>query len=418
MIGSRGLIDLGPLRASPDFRRCWAGTTLSSFGGRLTLVAVLYQAWELTGSTVTLGLIALVEGASVLVAGLVGGSLADRVDRRALVLASTSGQMATVALLAVLTSLGATALGPLVALVAVKAGFGALGAPARRTFAARLLPREHVSAGIALTHVGFQAAMLVGPAVGGVIVAARGVGVCYTLDALTFGGALYAVLRLPSMRPSASREDRGNGRLSAGFRVIGSTSALRGAFLTDLLATVMAMPVSLFPALNAQRFGDDPRNLGLLLSALAVGGVAAGAASGMVTRSPRPGRVMLVAAATWALGIVGLGVAPQLWLALAALALAGAADTLSVISRATVVQLATPDALRGRVSAVEHVVGVAGPEVGNFRGGLVAGVTSGPFAVVAGGVLCLLGVAAVAVTHPSLRRYEVRDEAVPSALST
>lgn len=408
MIGSRSLIDLRPLRTSADFRRCWAGTTLSSFGGRLTLVAVLYQAWELTGSTVVLGLIALLEGASVLVVGLMGGSLADRVDRRALVLVSTAGQAAAVALLAVLTSLGATALGPLVALVALNAGFGALGAPARRTFVARLLPREDVSAGVALSHVGFQAAMLVGPAVGGMIVATRGVGACYTLDALTFGAAFYAVLRLPSMRPTSSPEDRDDDRLSAGFRVIGRTPALRGAFLTDLVATVMAMPVSLFPALNAERFGDDPRKLGLLLSALALGGVAAGATSGVVTRSPRPGRVMLVAAATWAVGIVGLGLAPELWLALASLALAGAADTLSVISRATVVQLAAPDALRGRVSAVEHVVGVAGPELGNFRGGLVAGVTSGPFAVVAGGVLCLLGVAAVALTHPSLRAFDVR----------
>jgi MFS family permease len=192
---------------------------------------------------------------------------------------------------------------------------------------------------------------------------------------------------------------------------------LRGAFLTDALATVLAMPIALFPMVVAQRFGGAPQTLGLLFSAIAVGGVVAGALSGAVTRSRRPGSTMLAAATVWGLGIAGFGLAGQLWLVLLCLAVAGAADTVSVISRGTVVQLATPDSHRGRVSAVEHVIGVAGPDLGTFRGGLVAGLTSAAFAAVSGGLLCVLGVALVAARNPALRRFDAAAHTDPETLS-
>lgn len=180
---------------------------------------------------------------------------------------------------------------------------------------------------------------------------------------------------------------------------------LRGAVASDVLATVTAMPVALFPVINEERFGGNPQTLGLFLTSVAVGGVAASAASGLATRSPRPGIVMLAAAGVWGVGITGFGLTSSAWLTLAALAVAGAADTIAVVARGAIVQLASPDSHRGRVTSLEHVVGVAGPDLGNFRGGLVAGMTSAAFAATSGGLLCVLGVAAIAVVNGPLRRF-------------
>lgn len=194
-----------------------------------------------------------------------------------------------------------------------------------------------------------------------------------------------------------------------GWRFVATRPALRGAVATDLAATVLAMPVALFPVLNAQRFGGDPRTLGLFLSAIAAGGTTAILASGAVTRARRPGAVLLVAAGTWGAALAGFGAVHALAPTLACLALAGAADTVAVISRGTVVQLATPGDHLGRVSSVEHVVGAAGPGVGDARAGAVAALTSASASAVTGGLACLAVVVVLAVTSPDLRRWQHTD---------
>jgi hypothetical protein len=279
-----------------------------------------------------------------------------------------------------------------------------------------VLERDQVAAGIALTHIGFQAAMLIGPAIAGLVIGGWGLPVCYLLDAATFGVALYGVASLPAMPPAGPSavggrteprtvEHAGIRAIGAGWRYIARRPALGGSFLTDLAATVLAMPVALFPVINQERFGGNPETLGLFFSAIAVGGIGAGILSGAVTRSPRPGVIQLVAAGGWGLALAGFGVTGVLWAALACLVIAGAADTVSVISRGSVVQLATDDPFRGRVSAVEQLVGVAGPELGNVRGGLLAGLTSATASMTGGGLLCVAGVALIAATHPALRRF-------------
>ncbi|MET9019090.1 MFS transporter [Actinopolymorpha sp. NPDC004070] len=405
-----GFLDTRPLRSSPAFRRLWVGTTLSRLGGQLTMVAVLYQVWELTGSPAAVGLLGLVQAVPMVVFGLVGGSLADAVDRRRLVLVTTAGQLMVAGLLAVQAFTGLRSYAVLLVLVAAQSAGGALGAPAWRTFVPRLLPTEQVTAGVALFHVSFQLAMLGGPVLGGLVIAHAGVGVCYLVDAVTFLAALYGVRGLPAMRPVGTTARPGIRTVWEGWRFVASRPALGGAFLTDVFATVLAMPVALFPVVNAERFGGRPETLGLFFTAIAVGGVCAGAVSGRVTRSGRPGVVMLVTAAVWGVGLAGFGLAPYLWPGLGCLAVAGAADTFSVISRGSIVQLATPDSHRGRVSAVEHVIGVSGPDVGNFRAGLVGDLTSATFALVAGGLMCMAGVAGVAATNRSLRRFSSTTE--------
>jgi predicted MFS family arabinose efflux permease len=188
-----------------------------------------------------------------------------------------------------------------------------------------------------------------------------------------------------------------------GLRFLGGHRVVRGALITDLAATVLAMPMSLFPLINEERFGGSPRTLGLFLSAVAVGGVTATALSGWVTRLARPGTVMLCGAAVWGAALALFGLTGSAWAGLGLLVVAGAADSVSVLSRTTIVQTRTPDALLGRVTAAEQIVGQAGPHLGNLRGGLVAGWSSGATALITGGVLCVLAVAYVATSTPELR---------------
>jgi MFS family permease len=274
----------------------------------------------------------------------------------------------------------------------------------------QLLPRELLAAGIALNRIGSQAAMLVGPAIGGVVVNAWGTGACYLVDCLSFLAALYGVLGLPRMRVDAVIKP-GVRAVWDGLRFVMATPVIRGALITDLAATVLAWPVSLFPVINAERFGNDPRTLGLFFTALAVGGVAASVLSGTFSQLPRHGMVVLAGSVGWGIGLVLFAFSPVPWLALVFLAVAGAADTVAVVSRSTIVQLHTPSELLGRVTAAEQVVGQAGPDLGNLRGGLVAQFTSPVTALASGALLCIAAIAAVAVTTPGLRT--ARDDVEP-----
>ncbi|WP_035276071.1 MFS transporter, partial [Actinoalloteichus caeruleus] len=187
--------------------------------------------------------------------------------------------------------------------------------PPRRTFPVRLLPRDLVSAGIALQHLTFQAAMLLGPAVAGFVIGRWGLTACYAVEAVAFLVSLYAVLRLPSLPPRGAEEHRpGIRSIVEGVRHITRTPVVRGAFGTDLFATLLAMPIALFPVVNEARFGGAPETLGLFLSAVAVGGVAAGLVSGLVTRADRPGLVQSWAAGTWGVALACFGLADPLWL--------------------------------------------------------------------------------------------------------
>lgn len=405
------LLDVTPLRTNPAFRRLWIGSSINALGGQLGAFAVLLYVWQLTGDPFWVGVAALVRGGSVAVFALVGGTVADAVDRRLLVLLTSTGQLLASAVTAAVVLRGPGTLWPLLLLLGVQSALGAIGAPARRTFVPRLLPRDQVAAGIALTHGSFQGAVLLGPVVAGFVADGWGVEACFMLDALTFVAGLHGVWGLPRMRPEPARDgaaiDRPGLRATwRGFRLVTRRPVLAGALLTDLSATVLAMPIALFPAVN-ERLGGTPQTLGLFLSAIAVGGVGTSLLSGWLTRASRHGQIMLVAAGTWGLALVVFGLAPVMWVALVALVVAGAADTASVLARGTIVQLDTPDVYRGRVSAMDHLVGAGAPDLGNFRAGAVASLTSAGVSATAGGLLCVLAVALVTVTLPAVRRFRV-----------
>lgn len=399
-------LDIRPLRSSQPFRDLWLGTSASQLGAQIANVAVLAQVWDLTGSPVGTGAIGLATGLPMVLFGLLGGTLADAFDRRAVVRATTAGQLLAAAGLCAQALADNRNVLLLLALVAMGTSCSALGAPARRTFPVRLLPADQVAAGLALTNVSFQAAMLTGPAMAGLIIARWDFPAAYATQAVAMAVSVLAVIRLPAMRPEGADAAGGRRRPErGGWRNVLRRPTLWGSMATDLSATLLAMPIALFPLVNEIRFGGNPQTLGLFLSAVAVGGITAGLLSGTVTCRRRGGLVQLSAAGVWGLALACFGLAGPLWLALGCLAVAGAADTVSVVTRSALVQLETPDACRGRVSSVEHVIGVAGPELGNFRGGLLASATSASFSLVFGGLSAILAIAVVAATNAPLRAY-------------
>ena len=400
----RALVDLRPLRGNRTFRRLWLGTTASGFGGQFGSFAVTFYVWDRTHSAAAVGAVGLVTGVPLIVLALAGSAFADHVDRRLLALRCTVAQIVLSAAMTAVAFSDVGGVPAMLVLVAARSALSALAGPARRSFVPALLTGERLSAGLALNHLSFQLCMLLGPAAAGVLTAAAGVAWCLAFDTLTFVAALIGLAGLPSGVPAAEGA-AGRRAVRAGLAYAARTPAVRGALLADLAATLFAMPVALFPVLNQERFGGRPEVLGLLTTAVAVGGVAASVLSGLATRRPRPGRLLLICGALWAVALGLTGLSSSLPLVLALLATAGAADTWAVVSRGTVVQSTTPDAYRGRIASLELIAGSAGPQIGNLRAGLVAAATSGGAALVIGGVTAVLATGLVALSTPALRRF-------------
>jgi MFS family permease len=405
----RLLPDVGPARDHPAYRRLLAGGQLSMLGGAMTSFAVVLQVWDLTRSSLAVGLLGLTF-VPVLVVGLLGGAIADSVDRRRLALVTSALLMAVSAAFAAQAYAGRGQLWLLYALAMVQAVLQAIGAPARRTLMPRLVPPEQLTAAIALNTLSGRIAMLAGPALAGLIAASWGVRACYAIDTVSFLASLYATARLPAMRPAGSPAGQAAGRRSLGaaaegLRFIGRQPLLVAAFLTDLDAMLLGLPVALFPALNAAHFGGSPRTLGLLNAAVGVGGLVSAVLSGPAARVARQGRGMLAGTMIWGAAIACFGLTASLPLALLMLAVAGAADTLTVTFRAAMVQAVTPDQLRGRVSSVEYIIGTGGAPLGNVESGTVASLTTPVVSAVAGGLGCLAIAALIGLLYPAFARY-------------
>ena len=414
----RLLADVTPLRENAAFRRLWIGTTLSTVGSALTLFAVMLQVYLLTGSSAAVGGVGLAAALPALALGLFGGALVDSADRRVLVLWSQSAMMLVSAGFAVQALADNSHLWLLYVLEALASSANAVNGPARRTFMPRLLPAAQIPAGAALTMLTMHISMLGGPVLGGLLVPVGGLKLCYLIDAVTFLASLYSVFRLPAMRPEGGEPVRpGLHGVLDGVRFLGRSRVLTGVLLADVSATLFAMPVALYPAINAERFGGSPRTLGLLSAGLAIGGVVGTVFSGPLARVRRPGLGMLVAGAVWGAALFGFGVVHTLAATMAALVVAGIADVISVVLRSTIIQVATPDAYRGRVNAAEIMVGGNIPQVGNFRAGVVAELTSPGVSAGLGGVLAVVGAAGIALAVPAVVRYRTQDavETVPVA---
>ncbi len=405
---ARVLPDIGPAREHPAFRRLLAGGLLSSLGSSMTSFAVVLQIWDISHSSLAVGLLGLTF-VPVLAVGLLGGSIADAVDRRKLALVTSACLMAVSAAFAVQAYARSGQLWLLYALAMVQAVLQAVSAPARRTFTPQLVPPGQLTAAIALNTLAGRVTMLFGPALAGLIAAAWGLKTCYAVDTVSFVAALYATARLPAMRPRPpSDSGRPRSHLSAimaGLRFIRRQPVLVAAFLLDLDAMLLGLPVALFPALNAAHFGGSPRTLGLLNAAVGVGGLLSAVLSGPAARVSRQGRGMLAGTMIWGAAIACFGLTASLPLALAMLAVAGAADTLTVMFRASMVQAVTLDEFRGRVSSVEYIIGVGGGPLGDVESGTVAALSTPAVSAVSGGLGCLAIAVLIGLLCPAFTRY-------------
>ena len=411
----RLLADITPLRGSAAFRRLWAGTTFSSVGSALTSFAVVLQVYDLTHSPFAVGVIGVAQMVPTLAVGLLGGPVIDVLDRRTLVLVTSSCLAAVSAALAAQAFAGLSLVWLLYALVALQSALSAVDRPARSTFVPRLLPAGQLAAGLALDRLSFQIMLAAGPALAGLIAAAPHLGLraCYLIDTASFTAALYGVARLPAMRPQGGAPRPGPRAVAEGIGFIRRSQVIAGAFLADLNATVFGLPVALFPAINAERFGGDPRTLGLFTTAIGMGGLASAAFSGPVRHVSRQGRAMLAAVAVWGAAFAGFAVAPSLWLTLSLLAIAGSADTFTVVFRGAIVTAITPDQLRGRVMAADYVVGAGGGQIGNLEAGALGSLTSPTISALTGGLVTIAGAIAIGLALPVFTRYRRQPDHHP-----
>jgi MFS family permease len=416
------LPDFGPARENAAFRRLLVGGALSGIGGSMTYFAVTLQVWDVSHSSFAVGALGLTF-IPVIFLGLLGGSIADNVDRRKLVLVMSCFLALISALFALQAYANLGLLWPLYLLTMIQAMLGAVGAPARRTFMPRLLSPEQLRAGVALQTLSGRVTMLAGPALAGVVAGAWGLRTCYAIDAVSYAAAVYSTVRLPAMpaMPAMRASDikravRSLHSIAEGLRFIRHHPVLTAAFLTDLDAMLLGLPVALFPALNAAHFGGRPQTLGLLTAAVGVGGIFSAVLSGPASRAVRQGWGMLAGTMIWGAAIAGFGLSRNLALALGMLAIAGAADTLTVTFRASMVQIVTPDEFRGRVSSVEYIIGAGGSPVGNVEAGTVAALTSPVFSAVSGGIGCVAAAVLIALAFPAFRRYhgERAEEPAPT----
>lgn len=401
--------DLTPLRTSPDYRRLWIGGTVSWLGQAMTALAISLQVYELTRSSFSVGLVGLFTLVPLVVFGLYGGAIADTVDRRKLGLYSSLGAAGLSVALTAAALLDYHRVWFLYAVVALQAVCAALAGPARSAMIPRLLPAEQLPAANALNSVTMTSGMMAGPMLGGLIVGWWGYQAAYLIDAVTFGAALYAMWRLPSMKPDRESGARGRASVVDGLRFLGTRPNIRMTFFSDLAAMVLAHPRALFPAIAGLWFGGDAKTVGLLAAAPAVGALLGGLFSGWQGRIRRHGLAILLAVGAWGLAIAVFGLTRNLWLGLLFLAAAGCADTVSMVFRTTMLQAATPDEMRGRLQGVFIVVVAGGPRLGDFLAGTAADLTSPTVAITGGGLGCLLVLVLLALRWRGFARYDARS---------
>ena len=403
----RGIaIDTRPLREAPAFRRLWIGQTISMLGSGVTMVAVPYQLYQLTHSTLLLGLLGLCNLLPLLVAPLVGGAIADAVDRRRLILWSEIALVSTSALFAVNASLPHPQVWALFALETVATLFGGFGWPALRSALPRLVPADQITAAMALQSVQGNLSRVAGPALGGVLIAGIGITGTYVVDAVSFGASILAVVAMPRLLPPEGTERASLATIAEGFRFVRTQKAMLGIFLLDTNAMIFGMPRALFPAIALHRLGGDAAILGLLYGAPYVGALGATLLSGWLHRVRRMGIGVAVSAAAWGFAVIWFGLCTSLWPALVALAFAGAADMVSAVLRSTMVIDVTPDAMRGRVAGIELMQVASAPALGDLEAGGLASATSIRFSVVSGGAACIVGSALILLAVPKLWRYD------------
>ena len=414
---ARLFADLTPLRVSAPYRRLWASLGISNVGQQMTSVAVGLQVYDLTHSSLMVGLVGLFQLVPLVGFGLYGGTLSDAFDRRKVGLLTATGLWACSMLFLTQSLLHVGSVALLYLVVAVQSAFFAVGNPARQAIIPRLVPRDLLPAANALGMVTWNIGFTLGPLLGGLLVAASGtVTTAYAVDVLAFSFVVWAMFRLPGLPPivvpGAERPRAGWAAVKEGFVFLKGKLNLQMTFYEDIVAMVFGMPRALFPAIAANWYGGTTRDvalvLGLLSAAPAFGALISGVLSGPLGRVRLQGRAIVGAILVWGAAIAAFGLVRWLPLALLFLAIAGAADNVSAVFRTTILQAATPDEYRGRLQGVFTVVVAGGPRLGDVEAGAVAALFGEAFSVVSGGVACIVLAVGLAAKFPGFLKYDAR----------
>lgn len=403
-------LDLSPVRESRDFRLLLGSGVISMFGSVLTMVAVPYQMKQLTGSYVAVGLVSLAEFVPMVVCGLWGGAIADALDRRKIVVLSEMGLCLTSALLlaSALTLPPAAQIPVLYVVAAISAGLSSLRGPSEQAIINRVLKLDQMTAAFAIQGMARNAGMIVGPAIGGIMVFTFGPATSYGVDIATFLLSLVLLVRVKPLPRLGDASPASLGSLVEGVRYAVRRPDLMGTYLVDIAAMVFAYSNALYPFL-----ADDlhaPAALGVLYAAGGIGSVIASATSGWTGHVHRHGRAVIVCAILWGAGVVVASLMPNIWLVAAFLALAGGADMISGVFRGTIWNQTIPDEYRGRLAGIELLSYSTGPMLGDARAGFLAQAGGTRFSLGLGGLLCMGAVALMAAALPKFRSYDARTD--------
>jgi MFS family permease len=409
-LATRITVDFSPLRDYPDYRRLWIGQAVTFVGSEMALVALPFQVWKLTHSTLALGLFSLTELVPLLTLTLAGGAVADAFDRRRMVLVTETLQAFGVAGLLVNAAVPHPSIVAVFVFATVVAACFSAGVGAMRSLPQRLLPEEIFAQAGALDSIYYGLGGVAGPALAGAIIGAAGLPAVYAIGMASFAATAVALWGLPSMPPHPDADRPGIRSIVEGFRFVAREKVILGFFVVDTNAMVFGMPLALFPAIAAH-FGNSANYLGYLYSAPAGGALIAGLGSGWVAHVRRQGVVVVAAASLWGVAILGFAYADRFWLALVLVGLAGLADQVSAIFRNAMLLALTPDRLIGRVRGIEFMQVASAPTIGNLEAGVVASLTSIRTSVASGGLLCVAGTLASAAAFPALLHYEAKRRA-------
>jgi MFS family permease len=407
-------VDLSVLRENPPLRRLISGELISGLGSQAALVAIPYQIFTLTKSPALVGLLGIVELLPIVICSLFAGAIADRIERRRLMFGA---QLAIAASATALAAISFAADPPVIliyAFAALLAG-GSTVDNVTRSAVVPALAGDRMRAALSVSYGLHQVAAVVGPGIGGLMIAAVGIGSAYTIQAVGFLCMLVITVTLPRLDPAPTDTEHPPilQSIREGLTFVRRNSALMGSFAADLVAMTFGMPRALFAVLALTVFDAGASGTGLLYASVSAGAVIGALTTGWVEHARWLGRVVIGAVAVWGLAIAGAGFMPSIWPAAALLAIAGAADSVSAVCRSIINQSVTPEELRGRMSATFMLVVTSGPRLGDLESGIAASLTTAGVAVVSGGLACVAGIALIAVLFPALIAYDGRQSVVP-----
>ncbi|HEX6395315.1 MAG TPA: MFS transporter [Acidimicrobiales bacterium] len=402
----RLFVDLKPIRHSRDFRFLFSGQLISTLGSQLTVVAVPYQVYRMTHSSLNVGLISLAQLIPLVIFSMVGGTLSDTHDRRRVLIATELLMALTSSGLAINGSMTGPALWPLFVLSAASGALAGFDRPAFNASIPRMVLADDLASAYALWQVQLQVGTVVGPAVAGVLLSSAGLATVYWIDVATFVVSFASVAAFGPQKPLAGAGRAGWKSIAEGARYLRGRQVIQGVYLLDIDAMVFGMPRALFPALGLGAFHGGAKAVGYLYAAPGAGALAGALMTGWVNLVRRQGLAVIIAVIMWGAAITAFGLVHVLWIALVLLALAGWSDVVSAVFRNTILQSAIPDSLRGRLSAIQIAVVQGGPRLGDLESGAVAQGVGVRFSVVSGGIACIAGAMVLAAVLPGFRKQE------------